>query len=370
MSGNTQTPVDITRASTLFYRTGVTTTVVSRDNGTLPDVGPNPNPIQYTVHNHRIFLCYLMEQIRHSMDTKHVMRCVGAGVASIYSRKANIFGATRQMDEWDGMNTMQAMQDYDAMIPTNFPGEIELNAQDLMNLSTEYDIVELSFLFGILVFAGVKQPTATNLPAFNANRRKALQSVMISDPKIFVDNSDFLVVDILSKVNKAFNAHLPQRIALLDNIIGSFSSVAEGHVQAFNMAFALCAENGMTAFKIITEGLTRFPFLATLFPHMASDINAVQRAHTYILTREPNAKRRPFLKCIHGNAWTPVNLSEINSILGACKYVLRHKYPSYTNYGGGAISNTERDAIDRYMVEHGYIIEDKSDDTSVVDQAE
>jgi hypothetical protein len=93
--------------------------------------------------------------------------------------------------------------------------------------------------------------------------------------------------------------------------------------------------------------LGRYPWARAAFPELRPQIEAANTAFKLISTA--NESFRPFLKAIHGNHFVPVSFSQIDNLVGVCRRIEMHTNPTFKNYAGGSITESQEDIIARHL---------------------
>lgn len=249
------------------------------------------------------------------------------------------------MAQHAGADDTKADSDEDLSLPNDvFPPWIEDLGIDpaLMHTVSGFDEMEVAAYSGILAFAIGKQPTAENLPAFNANRRNAVTQFMTkSELNIFVDESPFLSLDVLGKVNRAFNSVMNDRSLVMSAIVDADDALVDGTARMFYVLFRLLSGTSLNPLMIVLRFGIKYPGMYKEFPDLETEYHAIH--HAIQRFYDTSEARRMYLKVIFGSAYVPVDRNDINHLLGLATFVLKQSDTSLENYQGGILSVAHRE---------------------------
>ncbi|QJT73700.1 glycoprotein 2 [Botrytis cinerea negative-stranded RNA virus 4] len=208
--------------------------------------------------------------------------------------------------------------------------------------------IEVYAYMGILAMAIAKQPNAANLDAFNMKRRQAVVNSMPSDTlHIFVDDSPFLTVELLSRVHRSFNLIIEDRALLFSAIVDRNHALLSGEHRMFFTLFRLTAGASLNPLILVTRFVRKYPHLFNLFPELHTEYFAAAVALRKFSTVP--AGRRLYLKLIFGNAYVPIPRGDIDELLGMAVYVLKQEETSLSNYNGGTLSDGHREKLAKLL---------------------
>ncbi len=240
-------------------------------------------------------------------------------------------------------------------VPDNFPlkqfpewyQELDPSTEDYL-FAAKVDPMELAAYAGILAYAIGKQPTAENMDAFNSRRRNAIsQFLPAGDLKIFVDDSEFLSIDILGKIHRAFNSVTIDRALVMSAIVDKDAALVQGREKVFYIIFRLGSGASLNPLLIITRFARKYPYFYSEFPDLETEYHAA--AHALQRFFDVPEKRRMYLKVIFGSAYVPVDRTDVNELLGVSVFALQQSEPSLANYNGGTLSVVHRQKLIRLL---------------------
>jgi len=294
---------------------------------------------------------YMALQILKTQDKDVVMRALASATAVILGKRGNFTGSTEKPEDLTGLQMAldDAVAD-DAIIKTNFNDEEEVTKGELVTLM-EADEDELGAYFGVLFIAGNKKLTAQNRTAFNERRQGSAVAGVIGDAKIFVPDSPLLDDPILQKVNASFNSRLPLRGHMTIQTIACLPDAILGAAQAFSNQFQLLVDSGMGGIRVIRQVTGMYAWTRAAFSELTPQFNAANVA--FKLIKSAPADQRPFLKAIHGNRFVPVSYNQIENLVGVCKHVMTYHSATIGNYGGGSMTEAQRNIVESKMAELG-----------------
>lgn len=212
----------------------------------------------------------------------------------------------------------------------------------------ELDEVEKVAYVGILAFAIGKEPTAENLTAFNLKRRSAVQSFLTSDGlSLFVDNSPFLTLEVLTKVHRSMNSFIEDRAAIISAVIANDKTLVSGNPRVFYTLFRLSAGASLNPILIIAKFARKYRMMYEKLPELETEYYAAHDAieqFTSISERE-----RLYQKVIFGSAYVPVDRGDVQNLLGVAAYALSKTEENYENYKGGVLSEKHRELVNNVL---------------------
>jgi len=318
--------------------------------GVIPTLRPIAKPYQ-TVIGPMPVAYYMALQIQKTQDKDVVMRALASATAVVLGKRGNFTGSTDKPEELTGLQV--ALDDTvadDTIIRTNFADEEEVTKGELVALM-EADEDELGAYLGVLFIAGNKKLTAQNRTAFNERRHGSATAGVIGDAKIFTPDSPLLDDLILQKLNASFNSRLPLRGHMTVQAIACLPDATMGAAQAFSNQFQLLVDSGMGGLRVIRQVTGMYAWTRAAFPELTPQFNAANTA--FKLIRSAPADQRPFLKAIHGNHFVPVSYSQIENLVGVCKHVMTYHSATFGNYGGGSMTEAQRNIVETKMSELG-----------------
>jgi hypothetical protein len=284
-------------------------------------------------------LAYLALQIVKSRDKTVIIRAIASACSCLLSDSHNFTGSKSNAIDLTGLDVASdETASQDSVLLTNFSDSEDVMISELLDLM-EADSDELGAYFGVLFLAGNKRVTNQNRTAFNERRMRSATASIIGEPKIFVPDSPYLSDEVLERVYAAFLSYSPLRANMTSRVVGQLDKPHMGPALAFVSMFLLLVDSGMSALRIIKEATLKNRWIREEFPELAPEFAAANEAQQ-ILKRAPGHERS-FLKAIHGNAFVPVNYSNIDNLTGVCKEILKRTTPSYQNYDGGKVTDSQ-----------------------------
>lgn len=291
-------------------------------------------------------LAYYALQIVKSTDKLVIMRAMASACSCLLNDSANFTGSKSVAIDLTGLSVAKDDNaDLNTVLTTNFEDSEPVTVGELLT-AMDCDSDELGAYFGVLFVAGNKRVTALNRSAFNERRKDSAIASIVGDAKIFVADSMWLADPILEKVYASFLSGSPLRSNMTSRVIGHLNKPLMGPALSFTSMFLLLVDNGLSALRMIKEAVIKHPWIRTDFPELRPELNAANEAQK-ILRKAPG-QERSFLKAIHGNAFVPVNYSQIDNLTGVCKEILKRTTPSYQNYGGGKITESQAAKINSH----------------------
>jgi hypothetical protein len=289
-------------------------------------------------------LAFLALQIAKTTDKMVVLRAVASACSVLLTDSQNFTGARGLSVDLTGLDA--ANDDNvpgDQQLSTNFEDAEPVTVSELLTVM-EADGDEIGAFFGIMFFAGNKRVTAQNRSAFNEKRAKSATASVIGDAKIFITDSQLLADSVLEKVYASFLSLSPLKANMTAKVVAHLGDAHMGPALAFMNMFLLLVDNGMSALRIIKEATLKNKWIRDEFPELAPEFAAANSAQNII--RKAPGHERSFLKAIHGNAFVPVSYSDIDNLTGVCKDILRRTTPSFQNYQGGKITESQTARLD------------------------
>jgi len=284
-------------------------------------------------------LAFLVWQILKTQDKLVLVRAIASACSTLFKDSTNYTGAKINAVELTGLDIARdPTTPPDTLLVTNFEDAEEVTVGELLELM-QTDGDEIGAYLGVLFVAGNKRVTAQNRTAFNERRQASATASIIGDAMIFVSDSPFLRDEILIKVYASFLSCSSLRVHMTSKIVAKLGEAYMGPTLAFTSMFLLLVDSGMSALRIIKEAVIKHPWIRADFPELKPELAAANQAQN-IIKRAPGGERS-FLKAIHGNAFVPVNYSEIDNLTGVCKEILKRTTPSYQNYRGGKFTASQ-----------------------------
>lgn len=224
---------------------------------------------------------------------------------------------------------------------------IEVDDAELAK-AMKMDAHEIAGYAGALAYAIAKAPTAENLQAFNERRRRMIENYLPSGAlSIFVEDSPYLTLDLLSKVHRTFNSVSRDRALVMGAIVDADRPLISGPAKVFYNIFRLTAGTSLNPLLLIVKAVTKYPDLYFLFPDLETEFHAAADAiERFEATTEA---RRLYLKVIFGNDYIPVDRRDVDSLLGVSAFILKYTEPTLENYKGGTISAEHRSKVLRFL---------------------
>lgn len=217
-----------------------------------------------------------------------------------------------------------------------------------MSFAMSLDTVETAFYAGVLAFAIGKEPTADNLEAYNSKRSHTVTSYLPDgSPKLFVENSPYLTLDILSKVHRTFNTIVMDRALVMSSIVDNDSPLVSGKARGFYVIFRLNSGVSLNPILMITKFARKYPNFYSEFPDLETEYHAAAHALNRFL--DVAEGRRMYLKAIFGSSYVPVDRTDVNELLGVAVCALKQSEPSLANYSGGTLSVAHREKVLRLL---------------------
>lgn len=294
-------------------------------------------------------VAYLILQVQKTIDKRVVMRAIASMCSVLLRDQSNFTGSPMKSVPITGVAdvlTADPPMDDNHVIVSNFEDAEEVTVKELNDL-LDADNDEIGAYVGWMFYASQKQATDLNLSAFNEKRQNAATATLLTDPKIFVTDSVLLDRTMARKMYGSFLSCSPWRAHMMTKVINHLDDALIGPALAFASLFLLLVDTGMAALKIIKEAVMRHAWIRTGFPELQPDLQAANEAQNII--RASASRYRSFLKAIHGNNFVPVNYSQIDNLTGVCKEVLKRTIPSYQNYGGGKVTESQLNRINENL---------------------
>jgi hypothetical protein len=291
-------------------------------------------------------LAYYALQVVKSPDKLVIMRAIASACSCLLADTTNFTGSKMPSIELTGLDVAsQDGIDGNTVLATNFEDAEDVTVSELLQ-AMDCDNDEFGAYFGVLFIAGNKRVTSLNRSAFNERRKDSATASIIGDAKIFVTDSIWLSDIVLEKTYAAFLSCSPLRSNMTSRIISHLERPLMGPALSFTSMFLLLVDSGLSALRIIKEAVIKHPWVRTEFPELKPELNAANEAQKAL--RKAPGVERSFLKAIHGNAFVPVNYSQIDNLLGVCKEILKRTTPSYQNYGGGKLTEAQAEKINSH----------------------
>jgi len=318
----------------------------SATRGIIPALVPVKMDLQVVTHPTDGVLSYLLLQLLKTTDKGLMMRALASATAHVLGHKSNMTGSARIPEAITGLDGLgdENIPD-DTTLKTNFVDAEEVTKGELMQVAVA-DADELGAFFGLMFVAGNKRITEENRTAFNERRQSAATSGIIGDAVIFTNNSPYLPDALMKNMNAAFTSLGDIRAQLTLAVIAHLPECRMGPAQAFSNLFMLLVDFGMGGLRAIRLNLGRHAWMRSAFPELLPELHAANTAFKLIGKAAP--EQRSFLKAIHGNHFVPVNLRQINNLVGVCREVEAVDNPSFANYRGGTITDQQRAIVEKH----------------------
>jgi hypothetical protein len=295
-------------------------------------------------------IAFLILQVNKSSDRRVIMRAIASMCSVLLRDGFNFTGSPMKPVTLTGLEVAAVDDaDPDKLITTNFEDETPVTISELLEMMT-IDSDELGAYIGWMFYASQKQLTDLNMSAFNERRQSAATATLIENARIFINDSEYLDRTMAKKMYGSFLSFSPWRAHMIARIVTHLEDPLTGPALAFTNLFLLLVDTGMAALKIIKEAVMRHPWIRTTFPELQPDLSAANEAQKII--RMAPGRERSFLKAIHGNNFVPVNYSQIDNLTGVCKEILKRTVPSYQNYGGGKVTESQLNRINEKLGSH------------------
>jgi len=275
------------------------------------------------------------------------MRAIASACSVLFTDRTNFTGSPQATELLTGLEAAQNEEaDQGTVLKTNFEDAEDVTIRELLDFM-ETDNDEMGAYLGWMFYASQKQATDLNMSAFNEKRQQSATSTLIMDAKIFVSDSPYLSRDMAKKMYGSFLSYSPWRAHMIARIITHLEDALVGPALTFANMFLLLVDSGMSAMKIIKEAVMRHPWIRMRFPELIPDLTAANEAQKII--RSAPSRDRSFLKAIHGNNFVPVQYSQIDNLTGVCKEILKRTVPSYQNYAGGKVTDSQLERINQEL---------------------
>lgn len=290
---------------------------------------------------------YLILQVMKSSDKRVIMRAIASMCSVILNDGHNFTGSPEKPIALKGLDILQDdTVPSTTLLDTNFEDAEAVTVGEILDMM-EIDNDEIGAYVGWMFYASQKQMSDLNMSAFNEKRQSSATASLITDAKIFVSDSRYLDRDMAKKMYGSFLAYSPWRAHMVAKVLRHLDDPLTGAALAFSSMFLLLVDTGMAALKIIKEAVMRHPWIRTSFTELQPDLRAANEAQNII--RSAPSRERSFLKAIHGNNFVPVNYSQIDNLTGVCKEILKRTVPSYQNYGGGKVTESQLQIINERL---------------------
>lgn len=288
-------------------------------------------------------VAYLALQVIKTRDKKTTVRAIASACSILLRDNGNFTGSPMKSVELKGLEIAEDEKaDEATVLKTNFEDAEEVTIGELLK-AMDVDGDELGAYFGVLFTAGNKRVNRKNQSAFNDKRKNAATASIVGEAKIFVPDSPYLDTEVLDRVYASFISYSPLRANMTHRVLGHLEEPLMGPSLAFTSLFLLLVDSGMSALKIIKEAVLKHPWILTDFPELKPELAAANDAQNTL--KKAPGRERSFLKAIHGNNFVPVNYSQIDNLTGVCKEILKRTTPSYQNYDGGKITESQLQRI-------------------------
>lgn len=243
-------------------------------------------------------------------------------------------------DQDDKPNRLRAIE---MPVPSWYAGDPV--TADTMQDIIDLDPAEVSAFAGSLCMAVTKKPTAENIEAFISKRSNlATLGLMSGEPQVFTENSNYLNLELLTKVNKAASFYVIPRELTMRALATNIGQMEDGNQYVFACFLAMIENTGMNSLTIIRKVLQWMPNLPVYFPHWKMEILACSNGISRVMALPP--AERSFCKAIYGSKFIPVQYSDISHILGICVYIGSKFEPTLANFKGGVLSDVDRSIVD------------------------
>jgi hypothetical protein len=312
---------------------------------TIPKMPTIEDDVQVVKGKSVACLAFLMLQIQKTKDKAVIMRALASATSMILHDNANFTGSSMapvelNIPDFDG-DTPES-----TIVSTSFEDAEDVTVGELVN-AMDVDEDELGAYFGVLYLAGNKRITAANRSAFNEKRASSATASIIGKARIFIPDSPALADEVLGNVYSAFLSRAPYRAHMVHKVLSHLDKALMGPAQAFMSMFLLLVDNGMSALRIIKEAVLKHPWIRSDFAELMPELAAANEAQKIL--RQAPGRERSFLKAIHGSNFVPVSYAQIDNLLGVSKEVLKRSTPSYQNYSGGRITDSQLERINAKM---------------------
>jgi hypothetical protein len=300
-------------------------------------------------------LAYLALQCVKTQDKVVFIRAVASAVSVLLQDSTNFTGSKVLTQELTGLSAAAADDaDPSTELQTNFEDAEPVTIGELLE-TMNMDSDELGAYFGVMFLAGTKRITTKNRTAFNEKRQSSATASIIGEAKIFVTDSPYLTDAIMQKVYASFLSCSPIRANMIYLIIHRMNKAHMGPSLAFMNMFLLLVDSGLSALRMIKEAVVKHPWMRTEFPELKPEFSAANDGIKAI--KVAPGLERSFLKAIHGNAFVPVNYSDIDNLTGVAKEILKRTTPSYQNYDGGKITEAQDAVIRKHLGQDSVLAE-------------
>jgi hypothetical protein len=285
--------------------------------------------------------------VKKTNDRRVAIRAIASMCSVLLRDKTNFTGSPTRPVEITGLDIVAEEETEDnAAVITNFDDAEKVTVAEVLEVMS-YDNDELGAFVGWMFYASQKQVTDLNISAFNEKRQNSATATLLEEANIFKNDSEFLDRAMAKKMYGAFLSFSPWRAHMISRILTHLDDAMTGPALAFASQFLLLVDSGMAALKIVKEAVMRHPWIRTDFPELKPDLEAANEAQAII--RSAPSRERSFLKAIHGNNFVPVNYSQIDNLTGVCKEILKRTIPSYQNYGGGKVTESQLTIINNRL---------------------
>jgi hypothetical protein len=337
---------EVNNANIAFWNDEVTELNPQRLKKEIPALPVVPQDLMVVRGQGLEVLAFLMLQIQKTPDKKVIIRAIASACSCLLDDATNFTGGKTNAVLLTGLDiAADDKTSRETVLRTNFADAEDVTVGELLDVM-EADADEIGAYFGVLFLAGNKRINSKNRTAFNEKRKASATASIIGEPVIFVNDSIYLADKVLENVYAAFLSCSPMRAIMTSKIVRNIDRPYMGPALAFISMFMLLVDSGMSALKIIKEAVIKHPWIRTDFPELRPELYAANQGQ--LALRQAPATDRSFLKAIHGNAFVPVNYSDITNLLGVCKEVLKRTTPTYANYDGGKITPVQRAKIEAH----------------------
>lgn len=218
--------------------------------------------------------------------------------------------------------------------------DLDLTDEDLMKAAGP-ETAELAAFAGILLLTAVKTPNSQNLNGFNANRVRAIQSLVPNGRlEIFVPNSEYITLTHLSNAAVALNTHPADRACLIRALVDKNQELMIGPAVAFFRMFKLMEGSGLAPIRMCLSFILKYPEIVHVFPELYTEILTFSGAVSRFEAIEE--KYRNFYKAMFGEKYVPVDRNRVQGLYGVAYFGSKLMDNRWDNYRGPDLNDEMR----------------------------
>jgi hypothetical protein len=210
----------------------------------------------------------------------------------------------------------------------------------------EWDQRECMAAFVVGAYAVVKEPNENNISAFTEKRKNALIKQLRLSPESHL-MATWWKINVLTGIHGAFNVMIGARFGLIQEISGwSQAALTTKRGWAWGQ-MKLLERHGMVAMEAMANFVNSCDWVIVNHPVLYDE------AERFILEKrkfdDMTEHARKFKKTIEGAYYTPLNLNQMQNLLGAAVAYGKVASKSFGNYRGGEMSPEVRAYVEQCL---------------------